>query len=145
MHSMNMSKSDCATQTYFTNGKKHDQVKHVGLCISASTRRLEPDELYRHAQQQLRSAELLHRRKQHDQVKHPAPCISAWTRRLKTHVLGHPHQQKLRIANLRHQRKRQKVTAQRRPTSQNGKKHDQVKHLGLCISDWTRRLKSDEV
>ena len=24
-------------------------------------------------------------------------------------------------------------------------KHDQVKHLGLRISDWTRRLKSDEL
>ena len=25
------------------------------------------------------------------------------------------------------------------------KKHDQVKHLGLCIAAWTRRLKSDEL
>ena len=25
------------------------------------------------------------------------------------------------------------------------KKHDQVKHLGLGISDWTKRLKSDEL
>ena len=87
---MNMSKSDCATQTYFTNGKKHDQVKHVRLCISASTRRLESDELYGHAQYQLRSAEVLHRRKQHVQVKHLPLCISAWARRLKTHVWGHP-------------------------------------------------------
>ena len=50
MHSMNMSKSDCATQTYFTNGKKHDQVKHLRLCISDWTRRLKSDEFYPHAQ-----------------------------------------------------------------------------------------------
>ena len=42
MHSMNISKSDCATQTYFTNGKKHDQVKHARHCISASMPRSIP-------------------------------------------------------------------------------------------------------
>ena len=26
-----------------------------------------------------------------------------------------------------------------------GKKHDQVNHSGLCISDWTKRLKSHEL
>ena len=74
MHSMNMSKSDCATQTYFRNGKKHDLVKHLRLCISDWTRRLKSDESYRHANQQLRSAEVLHRRKQHDQVS-----TATWT------------------------------------------------------------------
>ena len=39
---MNISKSDCATQTYFTNGKMHDQVKHVRHCISASMPRSIP-------------------------------------------------------------------------------------------------------
>ena len=54
MHSIDMSKSDCAAQTCFANGKKHDQVKHLRLCISHWTKR--PD------QYKLRISELLNQR-----------------------------------------------------------------------------------
>ena len=37
--------SHCARQTYFRNGKKHDQDKHLDLCISHWTRRLKSDEV----------------------------------------------------------------------------------------------------
>ena len=47
-----------------TNGKKHDQVTHLGLGMSDSRKRLESDELYQHVQQQLRSAELLYKREE---------------------------------------------------------------------------------
>ena len=45
MHSISMSKSNCETQSYLTTNKKHDQVKHLGLCISDWTRRLQSEEV----------------------------------------------------------------------------------------------------
>ena len=39
-----MTKSVCATQTYFTSGQKHDEVKHLRLCMTDWTRRLKSDE-----------------------------------------------------------------------------------------------------
>ena len=62
MNYINMSNSNCAAQNYFTEGKKHDQVKHLGLGISDSTKRLKSDELYQHVKYQLRIAELLNER-----------------------------------------------------------------------------------
>ena len=47
-----------------TKGKKHDQVTHLGLVMSDWRKRLKSDELYQHVQQQLRSAELLHKREE---------------------------------------------------------------------------------
>ena len=46
MHCINMSKSNCATQNYFTKNKKHDEVKHLVLGIPDWTTRLKSDELY---------------------------------------------------------------------------------------------------
>ena len=43
MNYINMSNSICAAQHYFTKGKKHDQVKHLGLRISDWTKRLKSE------------------------------------------------------------------------------------------------------
>ena len=78
-------------------------------------------------------------------MKHLALCISAWTRRLKSDELDQLDQQQLRIAALLHQRKCHKVRGLRDLSSDingNRKHHDQVKHLGLVICDWTKRLES---
>ena len=55
--------------------------------MSDSRKRVKSDAFYEHVQEELRSAELLHKRKKHDQVKHLGLCISAWTRRLKSDEL----------------------------------------------------------
>ena len=84
--------------------KKHDQVKHLALCISDWTRRLKTDELDQLHQQQLQISELLHERKchkvhgmrdlssdtngnkkHHNQVKHLVLLICDWTKRLEPH------------------------------------------------------------
>ena len=76
-------------------------------------------------------------------MKHLRLCIPAWTRRLKSDELEQLDQEQLRIAELPHRRKCHEVRGLFRLSSDiNGKrKHrDQVKHLCLLISDWTKRL-----
>ena len=128
--------------------KKHDQVKHLGLCISAWTRRLKPDELDQSEQEQRRIAELLHqrkyhkvcglrvlssdingKRKHHDQVKHLGPFF----------LTGRNASSHMNYINMSNSNcAAHKYLTQR-------KKHDPVNHLGLGNSDWTKRLKSHDV
>ena len=39
MSNVSLTKSNCATLNYFTKGKKHDPVKHLGLRLSDWTKR----------------------------------------------------------------------------------------------------------
>ena len=88
--------------------KKHDQMKHLALCISDWTRRLKTDVLDQLHQQQLQISEILHEKKcqkvhgmrdlsadingnkkYHVQVIHPVLLICVWTKRLSDSLLRH--------------------------------------------------------
>ena len=64
MHYINMSTSNTAAQTYVPEKKPHDPVNHLGFDISDWTKRLKSHELYQLVQEQLRNAELLHKREE---------------------------------------------------------------------------------
>ena len=72
MSNVTLTKSNCATLNYFTKGKKHDPVKHLGLRLSDWTKRLKPSTT---------------KGKKHDQVKHSGLGICDWTKRFKSHEL----------------------------------------------------------
>ena len=72
MSNVTLTKSNCATLNYFTKGKKHDPVKHLGLRLSDWTKRLKSSTT---------------KGKKHDQVKHSGLGISDWTKRFKSHEL----------------------------------------------------------
>jgi len=46
MSYIDLSNRNCAARNYFTKGKKHDPVNHLGLRRSDLTKRLKSDELY---------------------------------------------------------------------------------------------------